>query len=853
MKTKFILLLSGSILLWGLSKAQNTTIGKQNFYQIQKQFYAHYEQLEKQGRVDKKEIGEKEDGLLTQFHRWEYLMKARTFPSGNMPAPDIQWREWKRFQEANAEQFAQTSPQAAWQQVGTNTVPLLGGGAGRINVIRFDPANSNIIYIGAAGGGVWKTTNGGTTWTCLSDNFPVTSIADIAIDAANSNNIYAATGDGYGYEIGGSSGFWGGVYTAGVMHSTNGGTTWTQIGIKVPQSANTIIQRMIINPANNQILLAAAREGIFRTANGGNTWTKVLNSHCYDMEWKTNDANTVYAGGGGVVYKSTNAGATWSTLKTGFGSGRMSIEVSAADPLVIYSLNESGGLYKTTDGGVSWVTKSYPYAAGFYGYYDLSFACSQSNSNTLIAGGLSTAKSTDGAGSWSTIDNYSSYTASNYVHADKHAAAFYAGSTTNILVAGDGGIWRTVNGGTTWTDLSKGLMIAQIYRLGTTPQNTNLYISGWQDNGCNRWDGTNWTHIFGADGMEAAIDYTNQNTYYEAYQYGALNRSYNSGVSWSYIAPSSGDWITPFIIDPVLNTRLYYGGYSTLYRSNNQGGSWSAVTGVALNDYATEIAVAPSNNNIVYAAALGKMYKADISTNTATNITAGLPVTLAGVYYIAVSNTDENKVFVSLSGYAAGQKVYYSSNGGATWSNISLNLPNLPVNTIVYQNNSNNRVYAGTDIGVFYKDNSLANWVYYGNGLPNVMVHELEINYTSNKLVAATYGRGIWQVDLVSPSPNQQVTTTNNEKRETRNEFALKVNVSPNPTNGILNIQVQDATADVTVDVYRVNGGQVATFSFSAKDAASMQINLRNQMAGNYVLHIRSGDAMATKEITLSK
>lgn len=856
MKLKFTQLLAFSTLLCVFSNAQNTLNSPRNFYQIQKQFYSRYTQLEKRGSVEKKEVGEKEDGLITKFHRWEYLMRSRTFPSGNLPDGNIQWNEWQKFMESNAAGFAaRTAAQPVWQQVGSNTVPSQGGGIGRVNVVRIDPNNTNTIYIGSAGGGVWKTTNGGTTWSCLSDNFPVTSISDIAIDATNPNNIYVATGDEDGYEATWQSDndFWGGVYTAGILRSMDGGTTWERVSMRVAQSNNELVQRMLINPVNNKVLLAASRRGIFRTVTGGKAWENVLPAHCHDMEWKPGSPNVVYAGGNGVLYRSKDAGATWKILKSGLGGGRMTIEVSEASPLVIYSLSETGTFYKSSDGGATWVAKSYPYAAGFYGYYDLTLGCSQADADVLIAGGLNTAKSINGGTSWTTIDNWSSYTSPNYVHADKHAAVFFPGSTTNALVGCDGGIFKTTNGGTSWTDLSNGLMLAQIYRVGITPQNPDLVTSGWQDNGCNKWDGTNWTRIYGADGMGTEIDYTNENTIYESYQYGSLQRSYNGGATWSYIAPSGGAWVTPFIIDPVISSRLYYASFS-LYKSNNQGTSWSTVPGVSLGDYGTAIAVAPSNNNIVYAASLGKMYRADISAGTAYNITAGLPVSQAGINYIAVNNQDENQVFVALSGYSAGNKVFYTPNGGATWQNISGNLFNLPVNTIVYQNNSG-IVYIGTDIGVFYLDNTSANWQSYGSGLPNVMVHELKINYGSNKLVAGTYGRGIWQVDLVSPSrPVTRTVAVENvkEKIQPAGEV-LKVNIAPNPTSGKLNIQVQNATADVSVEVYRLSGDKILTYNFSKEDASSMQINLRGQITGNYVLHIRSGEAIVTREITLTK
>lgn len=811
-----------------------------NLNTIRKKFFEEKERLEKEERL-KEEDGDG-DGLVQQFRRWEYLMKSRVTASGDIFDGDMQWKEWQKYQATHSEQFAAMVTQPKWQQVGSSLVPSLGGGAGRINVIRFDPSDTSTIYIGSAGGGIWKTTDGGTNWKPLGDNYPVTSIADIAIDPTDGNNIYVATGDGAGYELGAD--FWGGVYTAGILRSTDGGLTWSKAGKFMPQEFLNIIQRLIINPVNNKVLLAATRTGIYRSLDGGSKWKMVLANHCYDMEWNTADPRIVYAAGDGYIYKSGDAGATWTAIYGGMGKGRVSVEVSRSNSQVIYALS-SDSLQKSTNGGVTWSHLSYPSGAAFYGYYDLMLACSPANSDYLIAGGMNTVKSTNGGASWTSIDNWSTYTASNYVHADKHAGIFYPRSTTDFLVGTDGGIFRTINGGLNWKDLSNGLMIAQVYRLGTTPQNANLITSGWQDNGCNKWDGTSWKRIFGADGMETAIDYTNENVIYEAYQYGSLQRSTDGGKIWSYIAPSTGNWVTPFVIDPVLNTRLFYASDS-LYKTDNKGSSWTAVAAMRFNTgLATAISVAPSNNNIVYAASLNKIYRVDIAANTATLITNNLPVSSAGINYIAVSNTDPGKVWVALAGYNSGNKVYRTINGGTNWTNISGTLPNLPVNTIVYQNGSSDRLFIGTDIGVYTIDNTVADWFYFGKTLPNVMVHELEINYGSNKLVAATYGRGIWQVDLPPVAPIAISTSAKT--------IELKASVFPNPTTGLLNVQVTDAKQPLLVEVYKLTGEKVVSYTHDAAAAKSFKINISNQPFGNYIIRLKSGNAVTSREIQLIK
>jgi photosystem II stability/assembly factor-like uncharacterized protein len=830
-------------------QAQKKSNEPANLNKITKVFYAEYEKQIKDGKLEKED--KEGDGVIQQFKRWQWLMRSRTWPSGNMPDPGIQWKEWSKLQNEHPEMMRATTPLPAWSQVGNNIVPTQGGGAGRINVVRVDPNNNNVIWLATAGGGVWKSTNGGTSWVALSDKFPVTSIADIAIDPTNSNNVYVATGDESGYVFGGYNDFWGGVYSAGVLRTVNGGTTWSKSFPSLQQSDNETILRLLIHPSNNKILLGASTSGIYRTADGGATLNQVLNAYCYDMEWKPGNANVVYAAGNGNIYKSSDAGLTWSVVRTGMGSGRISLEVSDANAEVVYAVSQAGVCVRSGDGGTTWTNKAFPSGATFYGYYDMAFGVSPDNADVLYAGGLNTVKSTNGGTSWANVDIWYNYTSASYVHADKHGFAFLKGQPNTALAATDGGIFKTVNGGTSWTDLSNGLMIAQIYRLGTTPQNSNLYISGWQDNGCNVWNGTSWVRAYGGDGMEAAINPTDQNMMFECYQNGGLQRSTNGGASWSYISPSGGDWVTPFVLDPVTPGRMYYGGYSA-YRSDNNGSSWTLLNGVGLGTAASAIAVAPSDNNVVYFASFGKIVKYNVSANTSVNITGSLPVNLAGINYIAVNNTDANELWVCMGGYNAGQKVFYSANGGTSWTNVSGSLPNLPVNSIVYQNNSNDRVYIGTDIGCFYKDNSMANWKAFNNGLPNVMVHELEINYTSNKLVAATYGRGIWQADIISPAP--PVASEKIWQNTQGNHSTIQFSLSPNPANDYLQVNVQNITERVLVSVFRIDQAkQLMSGKYSVEQARSFRLNVSSLQPGTYALRIQSGTQVASKEFSVQR
>lgn len=736
-----------------------------NFYQVKEEVEAQMQAEDRDMQGKERE----EDDNMDRFERWAWLMQTRVDAEGNYPEPGILFREWDKYKSTHP-QAASGTREANWMPMGSATVPAEGGGAGRVNVIALDPNDpDNTIYVGTAGGGVWRSQDAGTTWLPLTDNIPVTSIADIAIDPTNSNNIYVATGDGYGYEATWQSDndFWGGVYSAGVVHSTDGGATWSPTGLSYLQEDLQIVQRLIIHPTNPDILLAATRTGIFRTDDGGDTWTLVNPAHCYDMAFNTANPDIIYASSSSDIYVSDDAGATWSVLNNSLcGSGRVSIETTNADPDVIYVLCESGDMRKSTNGGTSFSNVTDPDThTSFYGYYDTDFGVSNVDADVLFAGGLEVVRSTNGSSSWSKKSDASNHAAPDYVHADGHAVCLHPTNDNIVYVGNDGGIFRSDDMGDNWTDLSNGLRIAQAYRISTTPMDPNRVLSGWQDNGSNLWDGNYWEEIDATtyDGMEAIIDPTDTDIMFICHQYGAVYRTLNGGISWLAMSNGGGSWLTPYVMDPTDHEILYSGdSYGDIHKSTNGGSTWTNKS-TTIGDEVFAIAVAPSDHNTVYACSLNKLEVTTNGGDTWSNITGTLPHSGIGFNYIAISNTDPAKVWIALSGYSDGNKVYYSDDMGSTWSNISGTLPNVPVNTIVYQNDSPDRLYIGTDLGVFYKDDTMGDWESYMNGLPNVMVHELEINYASHQLVAATYGRGIWHsnlADYVTPVIDAMVTET---------------------------------------------------------------------------------------------
>ena len=723
-----------------------------NFYQIQDSFNAYWN-----GRTIEKGKGYK------AFRRWEAYMEPRVYPTGNLTIPSQTYANYVEWSKNTTKSKGGTLKSVAgnWALLGPVGKPV-NGGAGRINFIRFDPVTSTTMYVGAPDGGLWKTTNGGTSWTTNTDQLAVIGCSDIAINPANNQIMYLATGDGDG----------GDTYSTGVLKSTDGGATWVATGLAWTANQGRTISRLLINSTNPLIVMAFGSNGIWRTTDGGTTWAQPAtgNFACKDAEFKPGDVNTIYAAGT-TFRKSIDGGVTWGTaIATGLtGIGRLSIAVTAANPAYVYVLaaknSDAGflGLIRSTNSGGAFTTRMASSAtnnilgwdngsdAGGQGWYDLTIAASPTNAEEVYTGGVNIWKSTNGGTSFTLNTHwYGGYSKPN-VHADIHDIVFLPGSGTTVYSGNDGGVYRTTNSGTAWSDISANLAIAQQYRVGLSSSNVSLLVTGHQDNGTNKMNGTTWTEIYGGDGMDCFIDRTNNNNIYGSYVYGEYYRSTNGGTNWTAINTGlpAGDWLCAWHQDPVTATTLYAGGRAALYKTTNSGTGWTAMGTPTGSGNIIEFEIAPSNNQIIYALKTGtNAVSKSINGGTSfTSVSTGLPTTVAPTD-IAISNTDPNIVFVTYSGYGSTSKVFKSINGGTSWTNLSTGLPNIPMNTIVYSNGSvDNGIYVGTDVGVYYKDN-ITNWVAFNVGLPNVAVRDLEIYYPTNRLRAATFGRGTWDSDL---------------------------------------------------------------------------------------------------------
>lgn len=680
------------------------------------------------------------------------MLEDRSFPEANRTLSAFQDflnnyrgpRGAGRFQPANFSSLGPSSTAGGY------------AGTGRINSLAFHPTNTNIIYAGTAGGGLWQSNDGGTTWFTNTDQLATLGVSSIIVHPTSPERIYIATGDGDGSDN----------YSIGVLVSVDGGLTFSPTGLTWNTSDTDLIRKLIFDPSNQDAIMAATSIGIYRSIDKGGTWTLVQAGDFDDIEANpTLNSNIFYASAQGNIYKSSNGGASWTLKQTIAGTNRIALGVSPNNAAYVYALcsksSNSGynGLYRSTDSGESYISSSLtPNLLGWsatgsdtggQGGYDLVLAVDPLNAEVVYAGGVNTWKSTNGGVNWTINTMWYGVSGIPEVHADKHALEWQ--NNTTLWQGNDGGVYKTTNGGATWQHRGSGIVNSQMYKLGIS-QTDGKVMTGLQDNGSKlKSAGGSWSDVIGGDGMECAIQLNDGQVLYGSVYNGDFNRSTNGGTSWQNISDNvpgspSGAWITPFEIDPGMPTTIY-AGYQQVYKSKDKGNTWTSIGNFSTNNL-NILKVAPSNNQVIYAARSNGNIWRTTNGGTAWTQMASPGNNLA---FIAIHPNNANTLWAVRQNYSSGAKVYKSVNGGSTWVNVSGTLPNIPANCIEYQNGSDDGLYVGMDVGIYYRDNTLSDWVLFNAGLPNVEVTELEIDYDENKIYAATYGRGLWASDLYNP------------------------------------------------------------------------------------------------------
>ncbi len=683
-----------------------------------------------------KDINKKGSGYKP-FKRWEYFRSFYKNKEGSLISADELWHLWEQKMQLGQKSNKNANEIVSnWSSLGPYSFSDTGSwssGQGRVNFLIVDPNNENIYYTGTPSGGMWKSTNAGLSWTPLTDFLPQIGISGIAIDPSNSDTIYATTGD----DDAGDS------YFFGVIKSTDGGATWNVTGEINGVATNEIY----IDPSNPQIVWVANDSGLYKSMNGGDSWNLKQSGNIKDFKLKPGNPNVVYAVTESIFYKSLNGGDTFKQISSGLptSSGRFTIDVSPANPEYIYLLSAKDdmkfqGVYKSTDSGNTF-TKTLEsddiFDLSQQAWYDMALCASDINAETIFTGVLNIWKSTNAGNNFIKINDWNNDTAPAYTHADIHFLRYYNG----VLFAGtDGGLYKSTDNGTTFTNLTTGMAIGQFYKISVAKQSAQNVVGGLQDNGGFAYSEGNWNNYYGADGMDVAVNPNNKNEYYGFIQSGSgLYKTKDGGLSSSFVASSTvaGNWITPLVSD---NEGNLYAGFDQLYKL--VGSTWTQVSNHPFLENLTNIEINPTNNQIIYVSRGLKLYK---STNSGVDFTT-LSTSFSGDFITSVEVNSHNSEIVYLTTSGSSGKVYKSMDGGASWNDITYNLPNESKNVIRHQKyNVNNPIYVGTYLGVYYLDDTSNTWQPFFTNLPNSNVTDLEINENDNLIIASTYGRGIWK------------------------------------------------------------------------------------------------------------
>jgi photosystem II stability/assembly factor-like uncharacterized protein len=680
------------------------------------------------------------------YKRWEWRNSYRVMEDGRVAS------KVRRAQILSEEHREEKNVTSNWQLMGptswTHGTDGYSPGIGRITALAVNPNNQNLMYVGSPTGGLWKSTNGGNTWTALGDNFNNQNIWAIAFHPTNSNVVL------YGNEIG------------EVWKTTNGGNTFTRVG----QPGTNKVITILFHPNNANIIFVAERYGrLYRSSNGGNTWTTEINEGIEDVVYRPGSTSIMYACGN-KFWRSSNGGITWSRISNGFRSSteRMKLAVTPNNNNYVYVVQKRGNgfgyLYRSTNRGASFSVRSDYNDGNFIGAQasrDMAMTVQPNNANRVHIGGFDMYVSSNGGSSWTkecdwfypnTVPGGSSNSTDySYVHADIEVLT-YVGN--NMYAGTDGGIYKSTNHGDDFADLSSGLAITPFYRIHSSQTNSSRVVGGTQDNGTMRTrSGLSWYNIRGADGMECAISPSNSNLIYGCIQYGGFWRTTNGGnssASTSYPPENNtGEWVTPMAIDPNNGNRVYV-GYTDLYRNDGAAASGTNWTNCSRNvNWGTNlrgIETCPSNSNVMYVFSTTNVYKS-------TNIKSSNPTwsTYSGfngtINDVAADPRNHNRVIVCTST----GKLYLSTNGLSSKSEISTNLPNVPLISCAIDRSVNKGMYVAIDGGVYFKNNKLSNWITFNNNLPKVEIDEIELYYGNNgtkKVRLGTYGRGLWQSQM---------------------------------------------------------------------------------------------------------
>ncbi len=664
--------------------------------------------------------------------------------------------------------------------------------SGRMTFILPHPTNPNIIYVATAGGGVWKTTDQGITWTPLTDNLPVLTSGALAFDPTNPDIIYYGTGEQHYCSV---------CFPGdGLFKSTDGGNTW--IKIASTNQVGSYISRIIILPHNKRILVTSEL-GVVYSDDNGNTWANSFSlSQVNDINYRSDNPNIVFiATLNSGIYKSIDGGITWSKITSLPSSNyfRSQLAISKSNPNVMYvafgSTNYNlHSFWKSIDGGNTWTQLSVPNYLCGQGFYNHAIIVHPNNPDIILAGGVHNygsscsygiIRSTNGGNSWSEV-------AGQVVHPDIHHFAY--GSDGTLYVACDGGIWKSTNNGSTWININKGLGTLQFYTLAIKPDHEWVIIGGTQDNGTPiLYNKPVWREVSSGDGGPTIFELQNTNYFWTSYVYlwyfskFSLTSPYPN-PTWQYLF-TRDPWRTSNDIASWANGAvaahpngtIIVGTYR-IWKSTDGGLNWTVISPslAGSNGVLLSATFSYTNSDTIYTGSnQGHFYITYNGGGNWVNRSSNINVSGFSIRKLIVNPNNSKNIYACI-GYTGSKKVLYSNDAGETWTNITGNLPSGRTCRSLAIDFQRNLIFVGMEDGVYYsKDNGQTYQKL--SGIPNAYVFAMDI--INGKLIVATHGRSMWKLDIIT------------EKSEEISEFNFKIK------NNILNF-----SNSVNYRIYKIDG-----------------------------------------------
>lgn len=694
------------------------------------------------------------------FKRWEWYMKFKINPDGSKR---VQGEDRAEYLNYIASQDATREFEGTWVNLGPVDLPSSPNefwGNGRLNAIEFHPTDPDIIYVGAPSGGLWVSDDAGMTWAILTDDQPTLGVSSIIVDYSDPDVIYIGSGD---RDAGDAEGL-------GVFKSTDGGSSWVQVsGNMGDATVGRMIQHpvndWIFAATSNGIYKGTFGGTIWAQKQSGNFKEIVFKPGDPATMYASRSGKFYRSTDSGETWTLITSGLSDNP-------SRGVIAVSEANPAYVYFLASTSqafyGLYRSNNSGLDFTEMSdSPNILGWdcgggsggQAWYDLDITADPLNEDVIYAGGINCWKSVDGGQNWFMSSNQVGDCGAWPVHADLHVLE-WSPLNGKLYAGNDGGIWWTDDGGNTWTRITNGLAIGQQYKLGQSKLVSYHTITGYQDQGISTIHGNEWIQSdMYADGMEAAMDNTDTSLSYGCMQFGRMFRMVNDKATVAIAGQGingineSGYWVTPFAQHESEQDIMFI-GYVNIWRTENltdPNPAWVNISGGAGgNNNVLVVEHSPADPNIFYFVKTnGVVLRSDnilVISPEFQDITPFLP-DFGIPTDLEAHPSDPDVVYLTLN-----RHVYKSGDKGITWQDITGTLPDVSVNDIAYYDRGpDDALYVGTNVGVFFRDNTMSDWALFSAGLPAaILVTEIEIFHhpedpLQDMIRASSFGRGLWE------------------------------------------------------------------------------------------------------------